>query len=90
MNINVYYKPAFVRSLNKSPKGLQEEIIEKIDLFKDTENHGILKVHKLKGSLKKFYSLLVDYKNRVVFEYLSDDEVGLLAIGDHEVYKLFL
>lgn len=90
MNIKVHYKPSFIRQLKKLPLGLQEEVIEKIELFKNIDNHQRLEVHKLKGRLKKFYGFSVDYKNRVVFEYLSDGEIVLLAVGDHEIYKLFL
>jgi len=90
MNINVCYKPSFIRRLNKLPKGLQDEVIEKIELFKDESNHQRLEVHKLKGRLKKFYGFSVNYRDRVVFEYMSGTEVALLAVGDHEIYKLFL
>ena len=89
MNINVCYKPSFVRRLNKLSKGLQDEVIEKTELFKDIENHESLKVHKLKGRLKKFYGFSVNYRDRIVFEYISEKEVALLAVGDHEIYKLF-
>lgn len=90
MKINIGYKPSFIRKFNKLPKGLQEEVIEKIELFKNIENHQRLEVHKLKGGLKKFYSFSVNYNDRVVFEHISENEVALLAVGDHEVYKLFL
>jgi len=90
MNISICYKPSFIRRLNKLPKGLQDEVIEKIELFKNIDNHQRLEVHKLRGRLKKFYGFSVDYKNRIVFEYLSENEVALLAVGDHEIYKLFL
>jgi mRNA-degrading endonuclease RelE of RelBE toxin-antitoxin system len=85
--ISIAFKPSFVRKIAKLPKRQQEEVIEKIGLFKDPENHPALKVHKLQGKLKNFYSFSVDFKHRIVFEYLSDTEVVLLAFGDHEVYE---
>lgn len=90
MTLNIGYKPSFIRQFNKLPKGLQDEVLEKIELFKNTANHQQLKVHKLKGRLKKFHGFSIDFKNRVVFEYITEDEVALLAFGDHEVYKLYL
>ncbi len=72
------------------PAGLQDEVIEKIELFKNVDNHQRLEVHKLKGRLKKFYGFSVNYRDRIVFEYMSENEVALLAVGDHEIYKLFL
>lgn len=90
MKINIGYKPSFIRKFNKLPQGLQDEVIEKIELFRNTDNHQRLEVHKLKGRLNKFYSFSVNYRDRIVFEYLSDNEVALLAVGDHEIYKMFL
>ena len=72
------------------PSGLQDEVIEKIELFKHVDNHKRLEVHKLKGRLKRFYGFSVNYRDRVIFEYMSENEVALLAVGDHEIYKMFL
>ena len=73
---------------NSLEKDLQNEVYEKIELFKNKGNHAQLKVHKLKGELKNKYSFSVNYKIRIVFEYiLSKTEVALLSIGDHDVYK---
>lgn len=88
--MKVAYTPRFIRLYKKLPSGLQNEVVEKIELFKEVDNHQRLEVHKLKGRLKKFYGFSVDYKNRIVFEYISENEVALLAVGDHEIYKLFL
>lgn len=88
--MKVAFTPKFLRMLKKLPLGLQNEVIERVELFKDVKDHQRLEVHKLKGRLKKFYGFSVDYKNRIIFEYLSEDDVALLAVGDHEVYKLFL
>lgn len=85
--INVVYKPTFVRSLGKFEPELQEEVFEKIELFKKRSNHKALKVHKLKGGLMGRYSFSVNYKVRIVFRYLSKDEAVLLIVGDHDVYK---
>jgi len=86
--MDVQYKPTFVRQLNALEKALQDEVIEKVELFKNIQNHRLLKVHKLKGRLKDRCSFSVNYKTRVVFSYLSKKEVVLLAVGDHDVYKI--
>ncbi len=85
--MDVTYKPSFIRQLNVLGKDLQDEVIEKIGLFKEVKNHKLLKVHKLKGRLKGRYSFSVNYKTRIVFNYLSKQTVVLLAVGDHDVYK---
>jgi len=83
----VRYKPSFVREFKKLPDELQEEALERIELFKDKKNHKKLKLHKLKGKLKDFHSFSVTYSHRIVFMYEKKDEVVFLGIGDHDVYK---
>lgn len=84
--MEILYKPTFIRQLNKLDKDLQEEVLEKIDLFKIKDNHLLLKVHKLHGELKEFYSFSVNYKIRIVFIW-NNDEVILVSIGSHDLYK---
>jgi addiction module RelE/StbE family toxin len=85
--MEISYKPSFVRQFNKLEKELQEEILEKLEIFKNKKNHKNLKVHKLNGKLKDFYSFSVNYAYRIVFMYESKQKATLLAVGDHEVYK---
>jgi len=85
--IKVIYAPRFVREFSKLERGLQEEGLKKIKLFQNPKNHGRLKVHKLHGPLKDRYSFSLNYQYRVVFNFLSKDEVVFLAVGNHDVYK---
>lgn len=85
--IEIIYLPIFIKSFNKLEPSLQEEMLEKIKLFEDKENHKSLQVHKLKGALADKYSFSINYKYRIVFRYLSKKEVVFLAIGDHDVYR---
>lgn len=86
--MEVAYSPKFVRLLNSLPPALQEEVIEKVELFKNEKNHPALKVHKLHGRLKEQYSFSVNYQTRIVFVYLpkKPKEAYLLTVGDHDVY----
>jgi plasmid maintenance system killer protein len=84
--LEINYKPSFVKTIGDLEISLQEEIIEKIELFRDPRNHRQLKVHKLNGPLKKCYSFSVNYKYRVIFEYLSKKEAVLFDVGDHDIY----
>ncbi len=83
----INYKPSFVREFKRLPVELQEEALERIDLFKEVENHKKLKVHKLKGRLGDFYSFSVTYSHRIVFSYESKGEAVFISIGDHDIYK---
>ncbi|MDP3792225.1 MAG: type II toxin-antitoxin system mRNA interferase toxin, RelE/StbE family [bacterium] len=83
----ILFKPTFVRQYKSLESQLQEEVVEKIGLFKNPKNHKRLKVHKLSGHLSDRYSFSVNYKIRIVFSYLSKKEAILLALGDHDIYK---
>lgn len=86
--IGILYTQPFIKQFNSLEEDLQDEVCEKIELFKNRDNHTQLKVHKLKGRLKGRYSFSVNYKIRIIFEYtLSKKEAALLVIGDHAVYK---
>jgi plasmid maintenance system killer protein len=82
--LEILYAPNFVRMYKGLHVGLKTEVREKIDLFRYKKNHILLKVHKLKGSLKNTYSFSVNYQIRVVFEYEDKNTVNLLYIGDHD------
>ncbi len=85
--LNIYYKPQFIRQIKKLSPAAQDEVIEKIELLKHEKNHAALKIHKLHGKLKGTLSFSVNYKDRIVFEYVSKDEISLLVIGNHDVYN---
>ena len=85
--IKFIYAPSFIKKLNKIEASLKEEVLEKVDLFKDNTNHKYLKVHKLHGKFINFFSFSVNYKTRIVFQYMAKDEIALLSIGDHDSYR---
>lgn len=85
--IQITYAPSFLRQVGKLEADLQREVYEKVELFIRPENHQLLKVHKLHGRLKDLYSFSINYKFRVVFKYLAKNEVALLSIGDHDIYR---
>jgi mRNA-degrading endonuclease RelE of RelBE toxin-antitoxin system len=47
--MKILYKPRFLKAFNKLSPSLQDEIEEKINLFKEDQFHSFLKTHKLKG-----------------------------------------
>jgi len=85
--LNLVYTTVFLKEFNNLELSLQEEILEKTALFCNKNNHKNLKVHKLHGVLKNRYSFSINYKVRIVFKYLSPNEVALLDVGDHDLYK---
>ena len=85
--VNLVYAPGFIRKFKKLKPGLQDEIVEKLELFKNEINHEKLKVHKLKGPLKNCYSFSVNYRFRIVFSYGLKNDAHILSVGNHEIYE---
>ena len=85
--MEIIYLPSFIRQYSRLESALQDEIVEKIELFKNSKHHRQLKVHKLKGRLKGRYSFSVNYQTRIIFIYTSKWKVAFLTVGDHDVYK---
>ena len=69
--IKIIYAPVFVKQLKKLEPSLQNEVLEKVESFKDKNNHKTLKVHKLHGKFTDCFSFSVNYNTRIVFEYLG-------------------
>jgi len=87
MRIAVRYKPSFLRQYKKLEPALQDDVYEKIELFKNPKNHTKLHVHKLKGILAGRFSFSVNYQYRIVYKYLDKKTVVFLVIGDHDIYR---
>ncbi|MBU2213048.1 type II toxin-antitoxin system mRNA interferase toxin, RelE/StbE family [Patescibacteria group bacterium] len=85
--ITVRYKSSFVRQYKKLSSDLQQEMREKIDLFKQDPRNVMLKVHKLGGKLRGSLAFSVNYRYRIVFEWEEKDVAVLLDVGDHNVYR---
>lgn len=85
--MEVAFKPTFLRQLKKLPQSLQDEAIEKIEQFKNADNHASLRVHKLKGELAGRLSFWVNYRYRIIFMWeVPNTSAILLAISDHALY----
>ena len=84
--IRVAYTPSFVRQTKILEASVFEEVVRKIELFKNPKNHKMLKVHKLHGRLEDCHAFSVNHHVRIIFEYVGKSEVLLHAIGGHEIY----
>ena len=85
--IIIGYTPEFFRALKKLPKGIQEKTFERIALFKDRKNHSRLDVHKLHGIYAGCQSFSIDFRHRIIFEWVNKHEARFYTIGDHGIYK---
>ncbi len=86
MKIGVGFAKTFFQRLEKLPLALQEEVFEKIELFRNSENHKMLRVHKLHGPMKDRCSFWANYHIRIVFIYIKKNHAVLQQVGDHSLY----
>ena len=84
MTYAVEYSTRFIRTFRKVNPALQEEIIERTELLKDSSNHKRLRVHKLSGKLKKVWSFSVNYRVRITFARIKKNVIVLETIGTHD------
>lgn len=85
--INLVYTKTFIKQVKRLDKSHLEEVVKKVELFKNPNNHKQLKVHKLHGRLSNKYAFSVNNKDRIIFQYASKNEVYLLTIENHDGYK---
>jgi mRNA-degrading endonuclease YafQ of YafQ-DinJ toxin-antitoxin module len=85
--LEVEYAASFVRQFKRLDTVLQDEVLARIELFKQRKNHRLLEVHKLQGKYAGNLSFSINYRARIIFKYTSNKKVAqLLAVGGHEIY----
>jgi len=58
-----------------------------MEMFAKDPFHSRLRTHKLSGSLEGLWAFSVSFDCRVIFKFLSKNEILLIDIGGHdEVY----
>lgn len=83
----IYQDPRFKRLLLKMPAFVQRAFLEKEFLIRTDIFHPSLETHKLHGKYKKYYALTITGQYRFLFEFLADDQILLINIGTHEIYR---
>ena len=84
--MEVHYASRFARESKRVPHHLRLLVEERIALFKKNPHDARLKTHKLTGKLKEYWSFSIDYRWRVIFEFVSAHRALFHSIGDHSIY----
>ncbi len=86
--IKIQYERGFLKEFKKLPKNIQKKLINLEDTFKTNCFHSSLHIKKLQGELKHFYSFRITRGYRVIFEFISENEVAFLAIKHRkDIYR---
>ena len=85
--MKIFYTKKFEREYKKISKDLRLKTESREVIFRKNPFNIILKTHKLSGRLEGFWSFSVDFKNRVVFEFIDEKTVFFHSIGNHDIYN---
>lgn len=83
----IFYSSRFERSLKALPVQEKKIIIEREKIFRANCFDPRLKTHKLKGRIKEYWSFSLTHSHRVLFEFISEEIVAFIDVGDHSIYQ---
>lgn len=84
---SIYTHARFDKNYQKLPKEIRDKARAKEKIFRENPFDSRLKTHKLHGKEKEAWAFWVDYRYRIKFIFLDDEEVLFLDIGPHKIYK---
>jgi len=72
----------------KKHQNLKNKYNKIIFFLEQNPFHPSLRLHKLQGDLKEFYSVSIDLEYRIIIDFIIiDEQIFLIDIGSHdEVY----
>ena len=85
--MDIYYSEKFAKEYKKLPIRIKRLAEKREEIFKVNPFDQRLKTHKLTGRLSNYWSFSIDFKYRIVFQFITGDDVWFLNVGGHEVYK---
>ncbi|MEH2089213.1 type II toxin-antitoxin system RelE/ParE family toxin [Nostoc sp.] len=89
---NLVWSPTFIRAfkrlVKKNPE-LRSQIEQVLQQIAEDPFQLSLRSHKLKGDSSGRYSCSIDYRNRILFKFVTNTESGeeeilLLTLGSHD------
>ena len=83
----INFSSHFFKRLKKCSPKVQKRFWETLHVFEANFFDNRLQTHKLKGSLKNYWSFSVDYSHRAIFSFLKDGSVLFHDIGSHKIYE---
>ncbi|MCR4311367.1 MAG: type II toxin-antitoxin system mRNA interferase toxin, RelE/StbE family [Candidatus Taylorbacteria bacterium] len=84
--MEIRLRPRFGREWKKLSAEIRRLAEIRIGLFRKNPSDSRLKMHKLHGELDGFSAFSINYKYRIIFEFLEEDVIEFYSIGDHDIY----
>ena len=86
--IQIEYSGNFAKQFKKLTPRIQKQAIKTEKLFKKEPFSRKLKTHKLIGRLEGLWAFSINYKDRIIFEFMGKGRVLFYKIGSHNIYKV--
>lgn len=83
----IHYNEDFAAQFKSLPQVIQKKALKTETFFRENPFHPSLRLHKLKGKLKKLWSISLDRKYRIIFKPLDDGVILFVSIGLHSIYE---
>jgi len=84
---NIEYSRNFCKDLKKIPQDIKEKLIKTEKIFKENPLHPSLRLHRLHGKLKEFWSISINMDYRIIFRRIDDGTIVFFSIGKHDIYE---
>ncbi len=85
--MKIIYTSKFRREYKKLPEKIKDTAERNESIFRKDPFHPSLDTHKLHGRLKEFWSFLIGYKYRILFEFARKQTAYFHSTGDHDIYQ---
>jgi len=84
--MKVHFSKQFFRIYRKLPSNLKNDFENAVFKFEQDIFDNSLRTHKLK-SFVGLWSFRINFSHRVIFRFVKKNEIELITIGDHSIYK---
>lgn len=78
--------PRFAKNWKRLPETIQKKTVKTIKILRNDPFHPSLRLHKLSGNFKDYWSISVDLKYRIIFR-MDNGTAILFGIGTHAIYE---
>lgn len=77
----------FRKAYKKLTQDLKNQAKKKEKIFRKNLFDSRLKTHKLHGKYKEYWSFSVSGSCRIMFDFISNDEIVFIDVGNHDIYN---
>ncbi len=83
---NIEYSINFCKDLKRLPLKIKNKLIKVEKIFQENPLHPSLRLHKLHGRLRDFWSISITRDYRIIFQRVDDGVIVFFSIGKHDIY----